>query len=228
MQAGLYGLPTLVQNVETLAHIPFILAQGPAAYRSLGVGQAGVTLCTFGTEFANSGVRLVPLGISVGDLVYKAGGGLRSGKALKAVQPGGPGSGFLTSLQFDTPFAYDELKRSGSAVGCAAIRGYSDDDDVVHAVAEVMKFFAENSCGKCPQCRMETQMLSRIANQTLAGAGNQKLFKQIPTIINANVGRGICGLIKMPVAPMMTGLERFRGEFDNYVVDGGGSLTSAT
>lgn len=219
IEVGLYGNPTLIQNVETVAHLPYIIAHGPDAYRSLGVDGAGVTLCTFGSEFENSGVRLVPMGISVREVVHGHGGGLRSGKTIKAVQPGGPSAGFLMASQFDTPFQGEALKRVGSALGCAAIRAYSDDDDMVVVVAGVMDFFAHSSCGQCPQCRMETQMLSTIMKQTLSGRGSQRLLKQVPVIINANVNKGICGLIKMPVAPMLSALENFGSEFDSYMTD---------
>ena len=96
IESGLRGLPTLVQNVETAAHLPFILCAGVDEYLSLGRGGMAVTLCTFGPEFNNSGVRLVPLGISIRELITNFGGGLRSNKEVKAVQPGGPGTGFLT------------------------------------------------------------------------------------------------------------------------------------
>lgn len=219
IESGLHGNPTLIQNVETVAHLPYIIAHGADAYRSLGVDGAGVTLCTFGPEFENSGVRLIPMGISLREVVYEYGGGLKSGEAIKCVQPGGPSAGFLLQSEFDTRFQYEALKLVGSALGCAAIRAYSHDDDMVAAVAEIMEFFAHSSCGQCPPCRMETQMLSTIMKQTLSGRGNPRLLKQIPVIINANVNKGICGLIKMPVAPMLSALKSFGSEFDNHMTD---------
>ena len=221
IEAGLYGLPTLIQNVETVAHLPYIITYGSDSYRSLGVNEKGVTLCTFGDEFENGGVQLIPLGISLREVVYEYGGGLKSGKSIKAVQPGGPSAGFLVEAQLDVPFQGEALKLAGSALGCAAIRAFSHDDDMVAAVAEIMEFFARNSCGQCPSCRMETKMLSSIMKQTLSGRGNARLLKQIPVIINANVTKGICGLIKMPVDPMLSALSNFGDEFDGYMVDGG-------
>jgi NADH:ubiquinone oxidoreductase subunit F (NADH-binding) len=219
VEKGLNGFPTLVQNVETVAHLPFILAHGADTYRSLGVNGAGVTLCTFGTEFENSGVRTVPLGISVRELIYGYGGGLKSGMEIKAVQPGGPSAGFLTASQFDTPFLDEPLKFAGSALGCASIRAYSQADDMIAVVAEIAEFFADNSCGQCPQCRMETQMLSTIMKQTLFGRGNPRLLKQIPVIIKASVGKGICGLIKMPVDPILSAMKNFGSDFERYMVE---------
>jgi NADH:ubiquinone oxidoreductase subunit F (NADH-binding) len=214
IESGLHGSPTLVQNVETAAHLPFIIAAGVDEYLSLGRGRMAVTLCTFGPEFNNSGVRLVPLGITMRELISNFGGGLRSNKSVKAVQPGGPGSGFLSHEQLEVAFSDDALKEAGSAIGCAAIRAFSFDDDMVKVLTELMEFFAANSCGQCPGCRMETQMLSNIMKQTRSGRGNDKLLRQIPAVIkNANAKPGLCGLLKMPAPPMLTALQYFAEEF---------------
>lgn len=213
IESGLFGRPTLVQNVETVAHLPYLVVHGSDAYRTLGVNGKGVTLCTFGEEFERSGVQLVPLGGTVRSLIAEYGGGLRNGRALKAVQPGGPSAGYLTQAQLDVPFDAESLAQAGSALGCAAIRGFSFEEDMVAAASEVADLFAKESCGQCPQCRMETQMLSNILRQTMNGKGTDKLLRQIPLVVKANVGKGICGLIKMPVAPVLTALNSFPAEF---------------
>jgi NADH:ubiquinone oxidoreductase subunit F (NADH-binding) len=214
VESGINGSPTLVQNVETAAHLPFIISAGVKEYLSLGRDGNAVTLCTFGPEFNNRGVRLVPLGISVRELITDFGGGLRSGGGIKAVQPGGPGTGFLSHDQLEIAFSDEALKAAGSAIGCAAIRAFSWDDDMVKVLAEIMAFFAANSCGQCPGCRMETQMLSNIMKQTLSGRGNAKLLGQIPAVIkNANAKAGLCGLVKMPAPAILTALKHFADEF---------------
>jgi NADH-quinone oxidoreductase subunit F len=216
-ERGLNNLPTLVQNVETIAHLPFIVAHGVQAYQSLGPQKMGVTLCTFGQEFRRPGVQLVPLGVTLSDIVYGYGDGLKSGKSIKAVQPGGPSSGFLTDKYLDVSFDDGSLRRAGSALGCAAIRAFSEDDDMVVFVAEIMEFFSKNCCGQCPACRMETQMLSSIMTQTVQKRGNGALLKQIPAIVKmAGARHGICGLIKMPGAPILTALANFPDEFARY------------
>lgn len=226
IESGLNGLPTLVQNVETVAHLPYIIAAGPERYRDLGNDGAGATLCTFGPEFAKPGVRLVPLGISLRDLVFHYGGGLQSGKRVKAVQPGGPAAGLLSEAELDVRFEESALKRAGSALGCAAIRALAIDDDVVQFVAGIMKFFADGSCGQCPPCRMETQMLASIMAQVVAQKGTDKLLKQIPLIIKSATAKpAICSLIRMPVAPITTALAKFGGEFEQYLAGNGKSQT---
>ena len=217
IECGLDGDATLVHNVETVAHLPFIVAHGDVAYRALGRKGHAATLCTFGPEFVNSGVQLVPLGIDIHDLVYLHGGGLRSGTAIKAVQPGGPSAGFLASTQFDVQFDGASLSAAGSALGCAVIRAFAQDDDMVAAVAEVMDFFAKASCGQCPSCRMETQMLASITKQILQGRGNALLVAKIPRLIGMSAGKGICGLIAMPAQPAISALRHFEHEFNRYL-----------
>lgn len=214
IQSGLFGAPTLVQNVETVAHLPYIVSHGADAYRSLGRNGAGATLCTFGDEFARSGVQLLPLGITLQEVVFVHGGGLRSGERVKAVQPGGPSAAYLTADQFDVVFDAASLAQAGSSLGCAAIRAFAEATDMVAVVSEVANFFARESCGQCPQCRMQTQMLAGILKQTSTGRGNQKLLNQIPTIVKLNVDKGICGLIRMPVAPVYSALKLFEREFE--------------
>ena len=111
-------------------------------------------------------------------------------------------------------FSDDALREVGSAIGCAAIRAFYPDDDMVEVLTAFMEFFAANSCGQCSGCRMETQMLSNIMKQTLVGRGNEKLLRQIPLVIkNANAKPSLCGLVKMPAPAMLSALKYFPDEF---------------
>jgi len=148
-------------------------------------------------------------------LIDEIGQGLRSGEQVAAVQPGGPSSGFLIREEFDCLFEKASLQDVGSSMGCAAVRGYPQNAGMVEAISEIMDFYEEGCCDQCPQCRMETRMLALIMRQVAAHKGNSKLLDQIPKIIDANVNKGICGLIKMPVAPVLTGLHKFSREFNN-------------
>ncbi|PUA19693.1 NADH-ubiquinone oxidoreductase-F iron-sulfur binding region domain-containing protein [Glaciimonas sp. PCH181] len=213
IQEGLHGLPTLVQNVETVAHLPFIFSAGAASYRALGRNGNGVTLCTLGKEFINPGVYEIPLGTSIREVLYEWGRGLQNGTAIKCVQPGGPSSGFLSSSDFDAPLDAKALGQYGSALGCAVIRAYSVNECMVQRIGEIMHFFAETSCGQCPRCRMETNMLDTIVKQVLAGKGTPKLLDKVEDVIKLATGQGICSLIGMPVAPIRTGLCLFYDEF---------------
>lgn len=217
IQQGLHGFPTLIHNVETVAHLPFIASAGAAAYRNLGINGQGVTLCTLGDEFVRPGVYEVPLGTPIDELLSRWGGGLRGGLRIKAIQPGGPSAGFLMASQLNLPLDADVLQAHGSALGCAVIKAYSDQDCMVHEIGQIMHFFSHGSCGQCPRCRMETNMLDTIVRQILSGKGNWKLVAQIDNVIGLAKGEGICSLITMPVAPVQTGLKYFREEFAAHI-----------
>ncbi|TIW14144.1 MAG: hypothetical protein E5V66_01220 [Mesorhizobium sp.] len=219
IERGFQNDPTLVHNVETVGHLPFIVAAGPDRYRSLGgAHSSGVTLCTFGPEFKYPGVRLVPLGISLRGVIDDYGGGLRNGQTIKAVQPGGPAAGILTAQELDVAFESTALKQAGSALGCAAIRAFSQGDDIVSYVAQVIAFFAGNSCGQCPSCRMETQMLDGIMAQVMAKKATEKLLNQVSVVIKtATIKPAICSLVQMPAGPILSALQKFPDDFRRYV-----------
>ena len=213
IEAGLDGRPTLVQNVETVASLPFIVSAGGDAYRALGPSGMGSTLVTLGDEFAKPGVYEIPLGVRIRDVLDQWGGGLRDGSPIKCIQPGGPSSGFVMSRDFDRPFDAVTLTACGSALGCAVIRAFSVNDCMVRHLGQVMHFFAVESCGQCPRCRMETNMLDTIVRQVLAGTAMPVLLDKVEGLIQLAKGQGICSLIDMPVAPIRTGLLHFRDEF---------------
>jgi NADH:ubiquinone oxidoreductase subunit F (NADH-binding) len=217
IQQGIDGVPTLIQNIETAAHLPVIMAAGPAAYRALGMNGKGVTLCTLGEEFVRPGVYEVPLGTPIRAVLERLGGALRSSLPIKAVQPGGPSSGFLAACDLDLPLDFEVLKQRGSALGCAAIRAYSEAECMVEQIASIMSFFAKGSCGQCPRCRMETNMLETIVRRVLTGGGNWQLLGQVEKLIELSKGEGKCSLIDMPVAPIRTGLALFRAEFEAHI-----------
>jgi len=213
IEEGIDGRPTLVHNVETAAHLPYIVLHGPSRYRALSPAGLGVTLCTFGPEFINDGVRLVPLGISLHEVVMGYGGGLKSGRPIKAVQPGGPSGGFLDRGELDVRFDHASLREVDAALGCGVIRAFDDDADMLQELSRITEFFVDNSCGQCPGCRMQTQILHRIMQQTLAGEGSDKLLAQAPIVIRANAAKGICGFIRMPGPPVLSALKKFRPDF---------------
>ncbi|MFC3228467.1 NADH-ubiquinone oxidoreductase-F iron-sulfur binding region domain-containing protein [Marinibaculum pumilum] len=205
-EAGLGGRPTLVHNVETLAWLPPVL--GAAAG-----GMAASMLCSLGPEFAHPGVHEVPLGMPLRDLLYGIGGGLRDGAVLQAVQVGGPALAFLGPDRFDLPLDEAALRAAGSGLGCGVVRGFSERDCMIDVLAALMAFFAEASCGQCPECRMETNMCLAILRQVQAGKGSEALLARIPQLFELAEGKGLCGLIAMPQAPLRSGLQLFEGAF---------------
>jgi NADH:ubiquinone oxidoreductase subunit F (NADH-binding) len=217
IEQGLNGFPTLINNVETAAHLPLVVTAGANAYRALGRNGKGVTLCTLGSEFLRPGIYEIPIGTPIREVLDVCGGGLRDRSKVKAVQPGGPSSGLLDSSQFELALDDEVLREHGSALGCAAIRAYSQNDCMVREIGQILQFFSHGCCGQCPRCRMETNMLDAIVKQVLAGRGNWKLIEQVDRIIELARGEGICSLITMPVAPLKSGLRLFRNEFAAHI-----------
>jgi NADH:ubiquinone oxidoreductase subunit F (NADH-binding) len=217
IERGVYGAPTLIHNIETAAHLPVIVASGPAAYRALGRNNNGITLCTLGEEFVRPGVHEIPLGTPLREVLQQWGGGLSGGLPIKAVQPGGPSAGFLAAADFDLPLDAQVLREHGSALGCAAIRAFSVATCMVQEISTIMEFFAHGSCGQCPRCRMETNMLHTIVQRVLNGSGTAALLGQVDKLIELARGQGICTLIDMPVAPLKSGLRLFGDEFEAHL-----------
>jgi bidirectional [NiFe] hydrogenase diaphorase subunit len=168
-QKGLYGLPTVVNNVETLCNVPAIAAHGPDAYRALspGVETAGSKLVCFNERFATPGVVEVPFGMSVRALCEEVGGGLRDGRAIKAVQIGGPLGGILPASLLDTPFDFAPLAQVGCMVGHGSILAFDDRTDMRDVARHLLRFGAHESCGKCFPCRVGLQR----AHEMVAGDG---------------------------------------------------------
>jgi len=212
VESGYLGMPTVIQNVETVAHLPFIITQGAPVY-----AEAGVTLCSLGSEFACPGVHEVRLGTPLGEILYDRGGGLSDGSPIKAVQTGGPSSGFLGPRNFDVAFDAPSLAAHGASLGCAAIRAYSQSECMVRVMAGIVNFFARESCGQCPQCRMETQMLDAIFKQVLDGKGSWQLLDRTADIFRMVEESGQCGFIRMPKDPVMTGIALFKEEFSRFI-----------
>jgi NADH-quinone oxidoreductase subunit F len=219
--AGLFGKPTVVNNVETLANIPGIARNGAAWFRSYGTAEnPGTMIFCLGEEVTNPGAYELPLGTPLRHLYEDLGGGLKSGKALKAILPGGPSCAFLTPEQLDTPLDSDSLRRAGSTLGCGVMRFYEEGTCMVDEVFRIAKFFERESCGQCPACRMETSMLSTILDRIHQAKGDAALFDQFQKVVDFNRGKGYCALINMPGPPILSALRLFRGEFEFHLRNG--------
>ena len=212
--AGLFGKPSLVNNVETLANLAPIVAKGPDWFRSFGTGESpGTMIFSLGDEMERPGVYELPLGTPLRHLVEECGGGLKDGKRIKAILPGGPSSGFLRPESLDVPLDHDSLREAGSSIGCGVVKVLTEDDSVLDEVARIADFFARESCGQCPACRMETNMLVALLKKVQDGQGNDALVEQFGKVIAFNKGKGFCSLINMPGPPIESALRLFPEEF---------------
>lgn len=216
--AGLFGKPTVVNNVETLANIPMIVRNGADWFRNYGTAESpGTMIFCLGDEMNNPGAFEMPFGTPLRYLYENIGGGLKDGKNLKAILPGGPSCAFLTPDQLDIALDPESLKSAGSTLGCGVMRFYSEGTCMLEATLQIAQFFARESCGQCPACRMETSMISAMIERIQLAKADTALFDQFQKIIDFNRGKGYCALVNMPGPPVLSALRLFREDFDRHI-----------
>ena len=218
---GLFGKPTIVNNVETLANIPQIISNSAAWFRNYGTSESpGTMMFCLGPEVNSPGVYELPFGTPLRHLYETIGCGLKNSKPLKAILTGGPSCAFVTKDHLDVPLDPESLKRAGTSIGCGVVRFYSEDTCMVAETLRIAQFFARECCGQCPACRMETAMVATMLERLHAGKGDPALFDQFQKIIDFNRGKGFCALVNMPGPPIMSALRLFRDEFDEHARTG--------
>jgi NADH-quinone oxidoreductase subunit F len=219
--AGLFGKPTVVNNVETLANVPPIVRNGASWFRSYGTAESpGTMIFCLGNETNHPGAYELPFGTTLRHLYESVGGGLKDGKKLKAILPGGPSCAFFTAEGLDVPLDPESMKQAGSPLGCGVMRFYSEGTCMVEETLRIAQFFGRECCGQCPACRMETSMLSAMLERIHQGKAEAALFGQFQKILDFNRGKGYCALINMPGPPIMSALQLFRDEFEFHLRNG--------
>lgn len=218
-QAGLWNRPTVINNVETLASVPFIVREGPDAYQALGRdGQAGTKIYCLSGEVARPGAYELPMGATARELIFDHGGGIGDGRSLKAFAPGGAASGFLPAGKVDVPLSYEALANEGSMLGPGAVIAVSDRACMVDVALNLLRFFARESCGKCTPCRVGTEKLVTLVEGVQQGRGEPGVFSLIQELGPQMGLASICGLGQTAYNPVTTGLRWFREEFDAHLV----------
>jgi len=226
---GLYGQPTIVNNVETLANLPWIIDRGTEAYVAMGAENSkGTRVFAVSGHVNNPGVFEVEFGTTTfRDIIEGAdyGGGVRNGKKLKAFIPGGASAIWFYEEHLDLPLEKVAVDQAGSMLGSGAIVVMDEDTDMVKACHNLVRFFARESCGKCTPCREGTTWLERILNRIIAGQGRPSDLALL-TEVCENISPGmawpprqttICPLGPSAVSPIASSIERFRNEFDDYI-----------
>jgi NADH-quinone oxidoreductase subunit F len=220
---GAFASPTVINNVETLAHVPWIIENGGAAFAAQGippdpadprsVGSSGTKLMGASGDIVNPGVWEFEFGITLRELLYDYAGGPREGRRIKAVIPGGLSMPVLTEDELDVKMGFDDLKKAGSGLGTACAIVMDDACDMVKACENIAHFFADESCGQCTPCREGCHWLEKIFHRFDAGEGTcadldllENLFRQIE-------GRTICALADAAVWPLRSIVRKFRHEF---------------
>ena len=211
-ERGLFGAPTTVNNVETLAHVPWILRHGAAKYRELGVGDStGTMLFTLDDRVANPGVYELPFGATFRALIYGSGGGPVSGKPIRAFLPA-LSCAFLGAEHLDASMDHATMRSLDSSLGCGGVTFVEEGEDIVERALEIARFFMAEQCGLCPPCRMETNQVVHILEGVLAGKG-PGYAKKLEKITSFARGKGRCSLIEMAAAPVLSALCLFPEDF---------------
>jgi len=218
---GLFGKPTSVNNVETLANVAPILLRGPDGYRKFGTPDSpGTMIFSLNDDVNYPGVYELPFGTPLRHLIESCGGGMKDGKKIKAIMPAAPSSAYLSPDKLDTPLEPNAMREAGSSLGCGVVRLVGERTCIVEEVLRIAEFFTVESCGQCPACRMETNTLSMLIKKVQQGQGGRPILEQFGKVLAFNKGKGFCNLIAMPGPPIESALNLFPDDFAAHLATG--------
>ncbi|MBI1820054.1 MAG: SLBB domain-containing protein [Nitrospirae bacterium] len=225
---GLYGKPTLVNNVETLSNIPHIIQNGSVWYKEAGTPEStGTALFTLTGDINQPGVYELPMGTPLRRLIEVQGKGIKGGGKLKAVFPGGPSCGVIAEKDIDVTLDYESLKNRGTAFGTGAVIVFDETACLVNAGLRIAEFFAEESCGQCPPCKMGGRHLADLHHKIESGKGEIEDLRSMEQICGVVKGRGYCSLITGASVTVESMVRNFRAEYEEHIKSGGCRLKEA-
>ena len=217
---GLFGRPTLINNVETLANIPLIIRKGAGWFSSMGTETSkGTKTFALTGEVNNTGLIEVPMGTTLREIIFDIGGGIRGGKKFKAVQIGGPSGGCLTEEHLDLPMDYESLMKAGAMVGSGGLVVMAEDTCMVEVARFFMNFTKNESCGKCVPCREGTKNMLHILEKIVAGKATMEDLDVLEEIAHTIKDGSLCGLGKTAPNPVLSTLKYFRDEYVAHIRD---------
>lgn len=217
---GLWGKPTVVNNVETLANVSYILREGLDKYVCYGTEKSkGTKVFCLGGKVNNVGLVEIPMGLTLRDLIFDIGGGIQNGKKFKAIQTGGPSGGCLTEEYLDTPIDFDNMVAAGSMMGSGGAIVMDEDNCMVDVAKFYMGFICDESCGKCSPCRIGTKRMLEILERITNGTGTMKDFDELDEISNACKTNSLCALGKTSANPILSTLRHFKDEYIAHIQD---------
>jgi len=219
-QSGLWGCPTVINNVETLANVAPIISRGAGWFKQYGTpGSPGTKTFALAGQVAHTGLVEVPMGITLREVVFSIGGGLREGKKFKAVQIGGPSGGCLTEQHLDLPLDFDSLQQAGAMIGSGGMVVIGQDSCMVEVARFFMTFVQNESCGKCVPCREGTRRMLELLTKITRGKATEDdlhLLEELALVVKDGA---LCGLGKTAPNPVLTTLRYFRDEYEAHVRD---------
>jgi NADH:ubiquinone oxidoreductase subunit F (NADH-binding) len=218
--AGLFGKPTVINNIETLANIPPIIERGAEWFRGMGTARTpGTKVFTLCGDVVNGGLIEVPMGMTLREVLYDIGGGIPGGRTFKLAQTGGTSGGCIIESQLDVPMDYDSLAAAGTALGSGALLIMDDTHCIVDIAKSFAKFFLHESCGKCVPCREGTKRLYDLVEGFAKGSGRMEDLAQIERLARVMYKSPLCALGQTAPVPIMTTLEHFRAEYEAHIRD---------
>ena len=217
---GLFGRPTLINNVETLANVPLIILNGAEWFSSMGCETSkGTKTFALTGEVNNTGLIEVPMGTTLREIIFDIGGGIRGGKKFKAVQIGGPSGGCLTEEHLDIPMDYDSLIKAGAMVGSGGLVVMAEDTCMVEVARFFMNFTKNESCGKCVPCREGTKNMLKILEKIVKGKGTMEDLEVLEDLAYTVKDGSLCGLGKTAPNPVLSTLKYFKDEYIAHIRD---------
>lgn len=219
--SGYKGKPTNVNNVETFANIPVIINNGAAWFSSIGTGKSkGTKVFALAGKINNVGLIEVPMGITLREVIFDIGGGIKDGKKFKSVQTGGPSGGCLTEKHMDIPIDYDNLLACGSMMGSGGMIVMDEDDCMVSVAKFYLDFTVEESCGKCAPCRIGNKRLYEMLDKITKGQATQEDLATLRNLANVIKDTSLCGLGQTSPNPVLSTMDNFPEEYMAHVKDG--------
>ena len=217
---GLWGKPTIINNVETLANVPYILRNGAEKFASIGTEKSkGTKVFALGGKVKNVGLVEVPMGTTLRELIYDIGGGIPNNKRFQAIQTGGPSGGCLTLNELDTPIDFDNLIAKGSMMGSGGAIVMDEDNCMVDVAKFYLEFICDESCGKCSQCRIGTKRLLEILTKVTDGRATLEDIDKLESLSESIQVGSLCGLGQTAPNPVISTLTKFRDVYLRHVVD---------
>ncbi len=217
---GLWQKPTIVNNVETLACVPYILREGAAKFAECGTEKSkGTKVFALGGKVNNVGLVEIPMGTTLRELVYDIGGGIPGGKAFKAIQTGGPSGGCLTAEFLDEPIDFDNLVAKGSMMGSGGAIVMDEDNCMVDVAKFYMEFICDESCGKCSPCRIGTKRMLEILTRITEGKGTMKDLEELRALGETVKTNSLCALGQTAANPILSTLAHFEDEYLAHIVE---------
>jgi NADH-quinone oxidoreductase subunit F len=217
-QSGLWGKPTLINNVETFASIPWIMRNGPEKFGAFGTAKSkGTKTFALAGKIVRGGLIEVPMGMTIHQIVQEIGGGIPDGRKLKAVLMGGPSGGCVPAHLAHTPVDYEELRSVGAIMGSGGMVVLDETDCMVDIARYFMSFCQDESCGKCTHCRIGTMRMKEILDRLCSGKGRKGDLEKLETLAALTVQGSLCGLGKTAPNPVLSCLKYFREEFEAHI-----------